>query len=80
MADKTPGVISRFESYTVAEFRRRTGLGDYAFRQCRKQGLRVVEVGKRRFIRGVDWHQFLAARAESTAPDRNENERCLATP
>ena len=56
---RTPGVIRADEAYSVAEFRRRTGLGDYAWRQIRRK-LRVVEVGRKRFILGGDWLAFLS--------------------
>jgi hypothetical protein len=55
----SPQVIAASESYTVPEFRRRTGLGDFAFRQVRRAGLRVVAVGKKRYVLGADWLQFL---------------------
>jgi len=56
---KPPGVIRADEVYTINEFCRRSGLGDYAFRQARRDGLRVVEVGKKRFVRGADWLGYL---------------------
>lgn len=69
---RTPGVIRGDEAYTVAEFRRRTGLGDFAWRQLRHE-LRVVEVGKKRFVRGTDWLEFLARKAAvCLTPDRPE--------
>jgi hypothetical protein len=54
-AERVPQVIRADESYTVAEFRRRTGIGDYAFRELRQAGLRIISVGKKRFVRGCDW-------------------------
>lgn len=62
-APLAPGIIRADESYTVAEFRRRADLGDYAFRQLRAKGLRVVECGKKRFVRGADWLEFLDRQA-----------------
>lgn len=59
----TPGVISDGESYTLREFSARTGLARYAIAQARKNGLPVIEIGKKRFVRGQDWHAFLAVRA-----------------
>lgn len=59
-AERVPQVICADEAYTVAEFRRRTGIGDYAFRELRQAGLRIVAIGKKRFIRGVDWLAHLA--------------------
>jgi hypothetical protein len=59
---RTPGVIRVDESYTVAEFRRRTGLGDYAWRQVRRE-LQVIEIGRKQFVRGADWLDLLAMRS-----------------
>ena len=69
MVRESTGVISKDEAYTVAEFRRRAGLGDYAFREVRRAGLRVVAVGKKRFVRGADWLEFLSRMAAEDTPD-----------
>lgn len=47
-----PGVIRADESYTLREFRLRSGLGDYALRQARRAGLKITPVGKKRYILG----------------------------
>lgn len=64
MMPPVPQVIRADEAYTVAEFRRRTGLADYALRAARAAGLRVIAVGRKRYVRGLDWLAFLAAQAE----------------
>ena len=56
---RTPGVIDAAQAYTIAEFRRRMGIGDFAMRQLRRDGLRVVEIGRKRFILGRSWLKFL---------------------
>lgn len=61
--NRVPGVIDAAASYTLSEFRRRTGLGSYAFRQARAAGLRVVEVGRKRYVLGADWLRFLERQA-----------------
>jgi len=48
------------ESYTLNEFRRRTGLGVAALRAARRRGLRVTRVGSRSYVRGKDWNRYLA--------------------
>ena len=68
--NRTPGVIRHNEAYTVPEFRRRAGLGDYAFRAVRRDGLRVIEIRKKRYVRGCDWLAFL----EEAAGKANGNE------
>jgi hypothetical protein len=55
----TPGVIRADEAYTTREFCRRAGLGDYAFREARAAGLKVTEFGKKRYVLGADWLEFL---------------------
>ena len=65
LAVRTPEVIRVDESYSIPEFKRRSTLGAYAFTQARRAGLRVIEVGKKRFVRGADWHAFLDAAADS---------------
>ena len=59
--------VSSAETYPLADFKRRTGLGDWGMRQARKNGLRVAKVGKRRFVRGVDWFEFLGRTGETHA-------------
>jgi hypothetical protein len=56
---RTPQVISAHEAYSVSEFRRRCGLGDFAWRQLRPQ-LPIVCIGKKRFIMGTAWLEYLA--------------------
>ena len=57
--EKTGAPISATESYGIAEFQKRTQLGDWALRKMKRAGLRVIHVGGRAFIRGCDWHRFL---------------------
>ena len=55
---KVPEVISSLEVYTQAEFRRRCGFGDHSWREIR-QRLLVIEIGRKRFIRGATWLALL---------------------
>jgi len=61
---EAPGIITADSALTVREFRRRTGLQQYAFTQARKAGLRVVELGRKRYVLGSDWLKFLRQEAE----------------
>jgi hypothetical protein len=63
-ATRTPGVIRADEAYTVAEFRRRATLQRYALSQAQRAGLRIVAVGRKRYVLGADWLAFLAQQAE----------------
>lgn len=60
-----PAVIRADAAYRLDDFRARTGMGEWAMREARRAGLRVVTVGGKRWIRGADFLDFLAARAEA---------------
>ncbi|HET6324659.1 MAG TPA: hypothetical protein VFG04_08160 [Planctomycetaceae bacterium] len=53
--DTTPRLIEPQIVYSLSEFSKRTGLGESALRTARKFGLKVLELGGRRFVRGRDW-------------------------
>jgi hypothetical protein len=63
---QSPGVIRADECYTVREFRRRAGLGDFAWREIRKK-LRVVTIGRKQFVLGADWLRFLESQTQDHA-------------
>lgn len=70
MKEKTPGVFHPQEIYTVAEFRRRAGLGQYAWRQLRQGGFPVVEVGRKLYVRGLDWCEHIDQLANFQSHER----------
>jgi hypothetical protein len=47
------------ETYDLPTFKLLTGLNDWAIRQARRTGLTVKKVGVRKYIRGIDWHEYL---------------------
>ena len=53
------GAIADNELYTLAEIRERLGLGTYALRQARRQGLRVYRIGRRAYVLGFDVLEFV---------------------
>ncbi|QDT14607.1 hypothetical protein [Alienimonas californiensis] len=57
--DVPPTAIESDVLYPLAEFRARTGLGEYAMRTARKSGLKVRYVGNRGFVLGADFICFL---------------------
>lgn len=59
MPSRTPEVISAHEAYTVREFRLRAGLGDHAYRELRQDGFPIVKIGRKIYVRGVDWLEWL---------------------
>jgi hypothetical protein len=56
-------------SYPQDAFMRAAGWGRHALRQARQQGLRVVKVGGRNFIRGRDFSEFLGKLADAEGGD-----------
>lgn len=60
-------VIREDESYTIVEFCKRIGIGDYALRRYRREGLRIIAIGKKRFVLGKDWLEFLDLKKPSPA-------------
>jgi hypothetical protein len=39
------------------------GVGDYIYRQLRRDGLPIIEIGKKRYVLGADWLNYLARAA-----------------
>ena len=54
--------IERGRTYRLADFRKASGLGRDAFRHAVAAGLAVKKVGRRKYVTGDDWHDFLDAR------------------
>lgn len=57
--DAAPGIISPVALYTADEARRRLGIGDWAWRQWRRDGLNVLRVSGRAFVTGRELIGFL---------------------
>jgi hypothetical protein len=45
--------------YTVSELKRRLGWSDATLRAARRRGLRVMRSGKRAYVAGNDFYEFL---------------------
>ena len=60
--NKTAGLgpIDTTAVYPLPVFMQRAGLSRWAFRQARRAGLKVKTVGRRRYVLGSDWHEFLS--------------------
>lgn len=54
-----PGVISVLEIYTIEEAKARLGWTDSALRAAKRQGLRLIPCGKRRYVTGREVRRFL---------------------
>ncbi len=57
-------------TYPMAEFMRATGWGRHALKHARQQGLRVVKVSGRCFVRGKDFSEFLGSLSEDSGVSR----------
>lgn len=53
------GTIRPDVLYRLDEIKRRSGLGSWAFRQARKNGLAVLYVGGRAFVFGQDFIEYV---------------------
>ena len=58
------GAILTDASYPLAMFMGLTGLGVAGIRQARRDGLRILRVGRRKFVMGRDWADFLETIAQ----------------
>lgn len=58
-----PGVVSEYELYALDEFKLRMRWTDSSMRSARRNGLRVLKFGKRRYVRGRDVLLFLEQQA-----------------
>lgn len=59
------GEISAGSTYPLPLFQRLTGLSVWALRQARRRGLKMVVVGRRKFVRGRDWMDYLETVSDS---------------
>lgn len=57
--------INAHEVYSLDEFKVRTRLGRHAFRQARNDGLKVIRIGGKTYVRGQSWLDYVAGK-EST--------------
>jgi hypothetical protein len=55
-------------AYPIELFGRATGLGNWALRQARRTGLRIRVVGRRRYVIGADWIEFLSHAPTDSKP------------
>lgn len=60
-------------SYPMARFMIATGWGRHALKHARQQGLRVVKVAGRCFIRGCDFSEFLGRMAVDKDEDATDD-------
>ena len=56
---RAAGVVSQLELYSISEARARLDWSDSAFRSAKRQGLRVLTCGKRKYVSGKEIFRFL---------------------
>lgn len=58
------GAIQAEAIYPLSEFQRLSGLGEAAMRKARRMGLMVTSIGRRRYVRGKDFYEFIERTGE----------------
>jgi hypothetical protein len=71
-AAASPGMIEPHVLYTVAEVRRRLGVGDWAWRKWRRDGLVVLRLSGRAFVLGSTLINFIEEHGGEQAIDNSE--------
>lgn len=56
------GAIAADHSYPVEVFMRLSGLGIRGLREAERRGLKVRRSGRRKYVRGKDWSEYLGKR------------------
>lgn len=51
--------IEKDQALPLDTFKRKAGLSDWALRTARRNGLKVRKCGKRRYVLGRDWIEYL---------------------
>lgn len=51
--------------YPLSEFKRRAGLETAALRRARREGLIVRRCGRRHYVNGADFHEWLKENGET---------------
>jgi hypothetical protein len=66
--------VEASQSYTLRELRARTGVGDFALRKLRAAGLPVRAIGRKQFILGADWIEFLRQQPPIPVDEKSRSE------
>ncbi len=68
------GHVGQDELYSLAEIRRRLGLGAHALRTARRHGLRVLRIGRNDFVLGRDLIQYAMETYAEPTPSTDSSE------
>lgn len=67
-ATKKPGEKIEPQSlYSLEEFKRVSGMGNWALRSARKAGLQMLKIGNRKFVKGQSFIDFIESQNEHSA-------------
>jgi hypothetical protein len=61
---RPPGEIVPDRLYTVPELRARADFGDFTWREARTGGLRIRKVGRKMFVLGKDFIDYVLTASE----------------
>ena len=65
-------MIDREAIYSLREFQARSGLGEWATRQARRHGMRVIYLHGKAFVRGADFIDYVEGQAQQQAHSMEE--------
>jgi len=60
------GQIEPQTLYSLDEFKQVSGMGNWALRQARKAGLKMLKVGNRKYVKGQAFIDFLDAQNDNS--------------
>ncbi|QDT79189.1 hypothetical protein Mal35_26440 [Gimesia maris] len=61
------GQIEPQTLYSLEEFKQVSGMGNWALRQARKAGLKMLKIGNRKFVKGQAFIDFLDSQNNETS-------------
>ncbi|MCH9715960.1 MAG: hypothetical protein K0U90_05625 [Planctomycetes bacterium] len=64
------GQIEPQTLYTLEEFKQVSGMGNWALRQARNAGMKMLRIGNRKFVKGQTFIEFLDSQNDTST---NEN-------
>lgn len=57
--------------YSLEEFKQVSGMGNWALRQARKAGLKMLKIGNRKFVKGQAFIDFLDTQNDNSTKKNN---------
>tara|TARA_R110002049_G_scaffold292498_2_gene477057 strand:- start:2630 stop:2866 length:237 start_codon:yes stop_codon:yes gene_type:complete len=60
------GQIEPQTLYSLEEFKQVSGMGNWALRQARKAGLKMLKIGNRKFVKGQAFIDFLDSQNDNS--------------